>query len=245
MMKKLLPIFFLFFSCESLGEQTEYLDYESYVQEAWSAFSLSDYETSINLFNLAINQTNSSNFSDAYTGLGWAFMYKSNNLPGNFNQAERENLRENSSSYFEDAYDIDPTSGDILAGLTFLYNYDAEYQIYLYFNDNNYNVNNNNISNLLNKSLNISNSLIEDHNNYNFPYDDCIDLDNIRFLRSKMYLNLMNFNNNNSYLDLLINELNSINKFSCIDFTEFETISNLSEAIECINHISDFFNSCH
>ncbi len=246
MMKKLLPILFLFFSCESLGEQTEYLDYESYIQEAWSAFVLSDYETSINLFNLAINQTNSSDLSAAYSGLGWAYMYKSNNLPGTSNQEQRDIFRDNSFVYFNNAFDLDPNASDILAGLTFLHNYHAEQQIYLYFNDNNFNTNNNDIPDSLQKSLDVSNSLIASDNSYNFIYDDCIDIDNIRFLRSKIFLNLMSFNNDSShnYLESLINEINAINKFSCTDFTEFDSVINLGQAIECIGHISEFFNSC-
>ena len=252
MMKKLLPILFLFFSCESLGEQTEYLDYVSYIEEAWSAFELSDYETSINLFNLAINQTNSDDLSDAYSGLGWVYLYKSNNLPGIINDLERETLRENSFNYFKYAEDIDSdpisssTKNDIRAGLTFLYNYYAEYQMFLYFNDNNININKGDIVTSINESLYESQLLIQNDNFYNFLHDDCIDIDNIRFLRSKMYLNLMNFDNSNSnnYFDLLVNELNAINKFSCTDFTEFDNIINLGQAIECIGHISEFFNSC-
>ena len=84
---------------------------------------------------------------------------------------------------------------------------------------------------------------------YDFQFDPCVNMDNIRYLRAKTFLRL------NSYIglsdicieediciELMLNELNAITTYSC---SELETLSDIQEGIDCLNNLSSLLNSCH
>ena len=139
-MKKILFIIsmLIVFSCDQLEEQTEFLEYDKYMEEGWEAFQASDWETASYLFESGLNQT-SSNYSEAYSGLGWTYLYEANRLYGESNKLLRDELRSLAGDNFknaenEDKYDFDIWS-DILAGMTYIYSYKADSVLYMYYND--------------------------------------------------------------------------------------------------------------
>ena len=63
--------------CNTLSENSEYLDYNDYMKEGWIAFQESEWDIAIDLFNIGLIQE-STDYSEAYSGLGWTYLYKAN-----------------------------------------------------------------------------------------------------------------------------------------------------------------------
>mgnify|MGYP001265244661 FL=1 len=245
----------LIFSCEKLEEQTEFLEYDNYMENGWIAFQASDWDIAMDLFNIGLSQA-SSNYSEAYSGLGWTYLYQANRLYGESNRSVRDTLRAKAEISFlnaeeEDKYDWDIWS-DILAGNTYINSYKADYAWYMFYNDDDFQFDPSLESDMIDyseKTIKKSNDLFDFDSEYDFQFDPCVNMDNIRYLRAKTFLRL------NSYIglsdicieediciELMLNELNAITTYSC---SELETLSDIQEGIDCLNNLSSLLNSCH
>ena len=258
-MKKILCIglTLIIFSCEELTEETAFLDYENYMNEAWIAFQTSEWDISTDLFNIGLSLEPNER-SEALCGLGWTYIYKANSLVGEANRGIRDSIRAMAGDIFINAYiEEDETPyhfdiyADLLAGLTYIYNYKADSVWFMYFNDNDSQFDpilEDLMGEYSNDAINISNDLIDfqyeyfDANEYNFKYDICFNFDNIRYIRAKTYLRLFSINNEIQELELMLDELNSITSYSC---SELDVLINLEEGIDCLNSLSNIFNSCN
>ncbi len=228
-------------SCSKLEEQSEYLEYDNYMKNGWIAFQASDWEIAADLFNIGLNQV-SSNYSEAYSGLGWTYLYQANKLYGESNRTIRETLRTMAENSFinaekEEKYDWDIWS-DILVGNAYIYSYKADKALYTFYNDNDFQNDSSFYFLMLDFSdLTISktDSLIAFDIEYDFQFDPCLNLDNVRYLRAKTFLRL------NKIEDMLI-ELNSINTYSC---SGIDTLVNIDQGIDCLNNLSNLLTNCH
>ena len=246
-MKKILFIILtlIIFSCEKLEEQTEFLEYENYMQNGWIAFQSSEWDIALDLFNIGLNQA-SSNHSEAYSGLGWTYLYKANRLYGLENQISRDSLRSLAGINFinaeiETKYDFDIWS-DILAGITYIYSYKADSVWYKYYNDSDFQFDSYLESQMVEFSemaINKSDELFEFEASldslYDFQFDSCVNRDNIRYLRAKTFLRL-------NQIEKMLDELNLITTYQCLDI---DTLSSIEQGIDCLNNLSNLLISCH
>ena len=169
----------LLLSCDELAEQSALLSYEDYMVEGWFAFQSDQWDIAAQLFKNGLDQS-SSNYSEAYAGLGWTFLYKANSLPGESYLSSRDSLRYMANINFYEAFDENPYNIqvwlDVLAGLTYMNSYYADSLSSFIYNDNG----NQNLFNFMEThSLNVlqfSDELIElsDDNDYSFQHDSCM-----------------------------------------------------------------------
>jgi len=232
------------FSCVKLEEETEFLEYDSYMKEGWEAFQASKWDVASDLFNIGLNQA-SSNYSEAYSGLGWTYLYQANRLYGELNKSFREELRalagiSFSNAQIETKYDFDIWS-DILAGMTYIYSYRADSAWYMYYNDIDFQFDSNLEDEMIyysQETINKSNELFEFESSldslYNFQFDSCVNRDNIRYLRAKTFLRL-------GQIDDMLIELNTITTYNC---SEIDTLVSLEQGIDCLNNLSNSIASC-
>jgi len=102
----LIILFFFLFACEELEEQTAPLSGIFYVFEGWNEFMVQDYDRAKELFSatLLADEGSETNYYDyAYVGLGWTAIYKANINQGINNRPLRENLRTEAINHFESA----------------------------------------------------------------------------------------------------------------------------------------------
>ena len=214
-------ILLLLLSCEELEEQTTPLSGLFYVTEGWDMFMAQDYDRAKELFSatLIADEGNETSYDDyAYSGLGWTAIYKANVNPGSENESLRKNLRLEAIDYFELgslAFEERLSSGilsssdsilysNIMAGKVFSKGYIAleksvEYYTVVGLNEDDW-------LDALSFSQSViteSDTLIDIFSNYNFKYDEDIDIDDIRFLRSQSYLRLNDYENAANEINLM------------------------------------------
>ena len=234
----------IIFSCEKLEEQTEFLEYDNYMKDGWIAFQASEWDIASDLFNIGLNQA-SSNHSEAYSGLGWTYLYKANRSYGESNKSLRDSLRSLAGISFYNAeietkYDFDIWS-DILAGMTYIYSYRADSAWYMYYNDIDFQFDTNLEDEMIyysQKTINKSDELFEFESSldslYDFQFDSCVNRDNIRYLRAKTFLRL-------DQIDNMLIELNTITTYDC---SEVDTLISIEQGIDCLNRLSNSIISC-
>ena len=217
-------ILLLLLSCEELEEQTTPLSGLFYVIEGWDMFMAQDYDRAKELFSatLIADQGNETSYYDyAYSGLGWTAIYKANVNPGLENESLRKNLRLEAIDYFalgSLAFQERLSSGslsssdsilysNIMAGKVFNIGYLALEKSVDYYSDG---YNEDDWLDALSYSqlvINESDLLIDIFSNYNFKYDEDIDIDDIRFLRSQSYLRLNDYENAANEINLMNQDL--------------------------------------
>ncbi len=212
-MKKIFIILILFlFACEELEEQTTPLSGIFYVFEGWNKFMEQDYDRAKELFSatLLADEGSETNYYDhAYAGLGWTAIYKANVNPGIDNRTLRENLRKEAINHFQSASDgveVRLLAGDmsrldsllyanVMAGVVFNTGYlalDKAMEYYSYGSDDSV------WDAALSYSDSViaySDSLLSTFEDYDFEYDENINVEDIRLLRAHTYIRLSKFEN--------------------------------------------------
>ena len=85
------------------------------------------------------------------------------------------------------------------------------------------------------KTIEKSENLFDFDSEYDFQFDPCVNIDNIRYLRAKTFLRL-------DQIDQMLSELNLITTYSC---SELDTLSDIQQGIDCLNNLSSLLTSCH
>ena len=227
----------ILFSCEELEEQTTPLSGIFYVFEGWNEFMNKDYERAKELFSatLLADQNSETNYYDyAYAGLGWTAIYKANINPGVENRTLRENLRSEAINHFNSAelgiqIRLDSSNmnqldsllyANIIAGKIFNTSYlsiDKAMEFYSDGSDDLVWLDALNYSQLV---ISESDILLEVFSDYNFEYDESINVEDIRIVRAQSFIRLGDFAS-------AVNEIEFINSLDC----------NLSQIsiIECLH----------
>ena len=249
-MKKILFIMLtlIIFSCEDISEKITNYSYLEYMEDGWEAFVYKEWDLGKEIFNIGLLQ-DSENYSEAYSGLGWIYLFEANTLPGQPNKSKRDSLRNLSAINFDLAYseglDENNSWSNILSGKAFLLNFKSDSLLAEYYN-------NIFIDNTLwdmmidnaNDAISLTDQLLALNSNYNFypyiplddfEYDLCINKNKIRILRSQLYFKLENYSNVYDELSLLTDS------FVCPDGTP----SNMQEAIYCISYVSNLLSDCN
>ena len=141
-MKKILFIYIiLLFSCEELTESSDFLAFQFYMDEGWIAFQADSMLIASDLFNTGLTLPGENNYSEAYTGLGWTYMYNANSTPGELSNSFRDSLRMLAKENFITAIEINTFKlprqvyADALAGMAYVYSYLADTSIASSFNN--------------------------------------------------------------------------------------------------------------
>ena len=249
-MKKILFIMLtlIIFSCEDISEKITNYSYLEYMEDGWEAFVYKEWDLGKEIFNIGLLQ-DSENYSEAYSGLGWIYLFEANTLPGQPNKSKRDSLRNLSAINFDLAYseglDENNSWSNILSGKAFLLNFKSDSLLAEYYN-------NIFIDNTLwdmmienaNDAISLTDQLLALNSNYNFypyiplddfEYDLCINKNKIRILRSQLYFKLENYSNVYDELSLLTDS------FVCPDGTP----SNMQDAIYCISYVSNLLSDCN
>ena len=249
-MKKILFIMLtlIIFSCEDISEKITNYSYLEYMEDGWEAFVYKEWDLGKEIFNIGLLQ-DSENYSEAYSGLGWIYLFEANTLPGQPNKSKRDSLRNLSEINFDLAYseglDENNSWSNILSGKAFLLNFKSDSLLAEYYN-------NIFIDNTLwdmmienaNDAISLTDQLLALNSNYNFypyiplddfEYDLCINKNKIRILRSQLYFKLENYSNVYDELSLLTDS------FVCPDGTP----SIMQEAIYCISYVSNLLSDCN
>ena len=249
-MKKILFIVLtlIIFSCEDISEKITNYSYLEYMEDGWEAFVYKEWDLGKEIFNIGLLQ-DSENYSEAYSGLGWIYLFEANTLPGQPNKSKRDSLRNLSAINFDLAYseglDENNSWSNILSGKAFLLNFKSDSLLAEYYN-------NIFIDNTLwdmmienaNDAISLTDQLLALNSNYNFhpyiplddfEYDLCINKNKIRILRSQLYFKLENYSNVYDELSLLTDS------FVCPDGTP----SNMQDAIYCISYVSNLLSDCN
>ena len=240
-----LPIF----SCEDISEQESNYTYQQYMEDGWEAFVYKEWGLGKLAFNIGLLQE-SENYSEAYSGLGWIYLFQANAMPGELNADYRTVLRDSSSMYFNLAYNqgMDNTASwsDVLAGMAFMYNYKSDSLLFEYYN-NIYTDNSlwDQMIEYSNEAISISDDLLLLNANYNFypyiPLDDeaeynlCINKNNMRILRSLLFFNIEDYSN------VLVELAQLTDEYVCPNGNP-ETIQ---DAIYCMGIISNQLFQCN
>lgn len=233
-MKHIYIILILFmFACEELEEQTTPLSGIFYVFEGWNAFMEQDYDRAKELFSatLLADEGSETNYYDyAYAGLGWTAIYKANVNPGINNRTLRENLRSESIDHFKSAdtgVNLRLVTGNmssldsllyanVMAGKIFNTSYLALNKAIEFYSDGS-------DTTVWNDALNYSQLVIRDSDtllykfaDYDFEYDENINMNDIKLLRAQSYIRL-------GYIDSAKVEIESSDEFFC-DWDEISVI---------------------
>ena len=213
-MKKFCLFIILIFACGGVDKQI--IGYKEIVQSAWEFFSDEEYEQARTEFTNALDYDVLNNIAEAYIGIGWCNLYIANQFT-NLNDSETRNvLRNIASNYFTlaqtkdtEAEATDKISNELKAimsaGLVFVYDYKLlKFNDIYYNNTGEYNVecyDNNSLDEFRSKCIipvvkdivSESNRLIEYQDNFEFPYDSSINIDDIRFIRAKLAFSYEDF----------------------------------------------------
>ena len=212
-MKKIFIILILFlFACEELEEQTTPLSGIFYVFEGWNKFMEQDYDRAKELFSatLLADEDSETNYYDyAYAGLGWTAIYKANVNPGIDNRTLRENLRTEAINHFQSASDgveVRLLAGDmsrldsllyanVMAGVVFNTGYLALDKAMEYYSDGSDDSVWDAALSYSDSVIAYSDSLLSTFEDYDFEYDENINVEDIRLLRAHTYIRLSKFEN--------------------------------------------------
>ena len=224
------------FGCEELEEQTTPLSGIFYVFEGWNAFMEQDYDRAKELFlaTLLADEGSETNYYDyAYAGLGWTAIYKANVNPGINNRTLRENLRSEAIDHFasadagvqlrldaENMNNLDSLLyANVMAGRIFNTSYLALDKAMEFYSDGS-------DDSVWNEALDYSQLVITDSDtllykfaDYDFEYDENINVNDIRLLRAQSYIRLGDFDSAKVEVELnteLICDWNEISVVQCL-----------------------------
>jgi|TARA_B110001454_G_scaffold214908_1_gene235449 hypothetical protein len=224
------------FGCEELEEQTTPLSGIFYVFEGWNAFMEQDYDRAKELFSatLLADEGSETNYYDyAYAGLGWTAIYKANVNPGINNRTLRENLRSEAIDHFasadagvqlrldaENMNNLDSLLyANVMAGRIFNTSYLALDKAMEFYSDGS-------DDSVWNEALDYSQLVITDSDtllykfaDYDFEYDENINVNDIRLLRAQSYIRLGDFDSAKVEIELnteLICDWNEISVVQCL-----------------------------
>ena len=224
------------FGCEELEEQTTPLSGIFYVFEGWNAFMEQDYDRAKELFSatLLADEGSETNYYDyAYAGLGWTAIYKANVNPGINNRTLRENLRSEAIDHFasadagvqlrldaENMNNLDSLLyANVMAGRIFNTSYLALDKAMEFYSDGS-------DDSVWNEALDYSQLVITDSDtllykfaDYDFEYDENINVNDIRLLRAQSYIRLGDFDSAKVEVELnteLICDWNEISVVQCL-----------------------------
>ena len=237
-MKKIFTLLILFlFSCEELEEQTTPLSGNFYVFEGWNEFMAQDYDRAKEYFlaTLLVDEVSDSNYSAyAYSGLGWTAIYKANVNPGINNMALRDSLRTEGIDYFDSALSIieDTTIvgiidslqsslmyANVLAGVVFHTSYLAIDKAMEFYSDGSNDLVWKEALNYSQLVISSSDSLLSIFADYDFEYDENINVEDIRLLRAQSYIRLSDFDNAAIEIQMITNldcDLSQISVVECL-----------------------------
>ena len=208
------------FGCEELEEQTTPLSGIFYVFEGWNAFMEQDYDRAKELFSatLLADEGSETNYYDyAYAGLGWTAIYKANVNPGINNRTLRENLRSEAIDHFasadagvqlrldaENMNNLDSLLyANVMAGRIFNTSYLALDKAMEFYSDGS-------DDSVWNEALDYSQLVITDSDtllykfaDYDFEYDENINVNDIRLLRAQSYIRLGDFDSAKVEIELI------------------------------------------
>ena len=207
-------------SCDDLEEHTGPHSEMYYVWSGWDEFMAQDYDQAKEFFlaTLLVDEGSESNYSAyAYSGLGWTAIYKANVNLGIDNRTLREDLRDSSIYYFESALTIimdtliieeDTTIvekieddddlemyANVLAGVVFNTSYLAIDKAMEFYSDGSDSLAWNEALNYSQLVISSSDSLLSTFADYDFKYDENINVEDIRLLRAHTYIRLSKFEN--------------------------------------------------
>jgi len=224
------------FSCDELEEQTTPLSGIFYIFEGWNEFMAQDYDRAQELISatLLADEGSETNYYDyAYAGLGWTAIYKANVNPGINNRTLRENLRSEAMDHFQSAserVEARIVAGDmisldsllyanVLAGKFFNISYLALDKAMEFYSDGS-------DDSVWDEALNYSQLVITDSEillekfpDYDFEYDENIDVNDVRLLRAQCYIRLGDFESAKIEIDLnidLICDWDEISVVACL-----------------------------
>ena len=203
-MKKLFFIIIFIFACGDVGEQK--IGYIEIVENAWTLFSTGEYEQAKTEFTNALDYQVLNNIAGAYIGIGWCNLYIANEFTDISSITIRNELRDIAYNSFVTAQDIDDDETEkisdelnaiLSAGLVFVYDYRLLDYNDQYFNSDCPECNESSSCNLegfrsnciipiAKNIVNKSNQLIGYQENFEFPYDYSINIDDIRFIRARL-----------------------------------------------------------
>ena len=249
-MKKILFIVLtlIIFSCEDISEKITNYSYLEYMDDGWEAFVYKEWELGKEIFNVGLMQE-SDNYSEAYSGLGWIYLYESNIMPGDINKGTRDSLRNLSSINFNLAYQEGISNNiawsNILSGRAFLYNYKSDSLLSEYYNNI---FIDNSLWDLMienaNEAIDLTDELLSINLDFNFypyiplddfEYDLCINKNNIRILRSQLFFKVENYSN-------VYNELSELtDEYVCPNGIP----NNMQDAIYCMSYVSNLLFDCN
>jgi hypothetical protein len=237
-MKKIYIILILvIFACEELEEQTTPLSGIFYVFEGWDSFMEQDYDRAQELFSatLLADEGSETNYYDyAYAGLGWTAIYKANVNPGIGKRTLRETLRTEAIDHFESAdagVQLRLIAGgmssldsllyaNVMAGKIFNTSYLALDKAMEFYTDGSDDSVWDEVISYSEDVITESQILLEIFDDYDFEYDENINVDDIRLLRAQSYIRLSDFESAEI-------EIGLIESLDC----NFDEIS----AIECLH----------
>jgi len=220
-MKNILIVLILFiFACEELEEQTTPLSGIYYVFEGWDKFMDQDYDRAKELFSatLLADEDSEINYYDyAHVGLGWTAIYKANVNPGVDKRALRETLRTEAIDHFESAdagVQLRLIAGgmssldsllyaNLMAGKIFNTSYLALDKAMEFYTDGSDDSVWDEVISYSQDVITSSQMLLEIFDDYDFEYDENIDVDDIRLLRAQSYIRLGAFNIAETEIDLI------------------------------------------
>ena len=236
-MKKIYLVLILFiFSCEKLEEQTTPLSGIFYVFEGWNEFMAQDYDRAQELFSatLLADQGSETNYYDyAYAGLGWTAIYKANVNPGINNRTLRQNLRTEAIGHFQSAFqgvearilagDMNKSDSllyaNVMAGKIFNTSYLALDKAMEYYSDGS-------DDSVWAEALEYSELVITDSDillekfiDYDFEYDEKINVDDVRLLRAQSFIRLSDFESAANEIGLITDidcDLSQISELECL-----------------------------
>lgn len=221
-MKKIIFILIFFMACGDIGEQK--IGYVEIVENAWSLFSDGDYQSARTEFTNALDYKVLNNISEAYIGIGWCNLYIANEFTDLTNTSSRNALRDLGFNNFENAQENNDESLDkisnelnaiLSAGFVFVYDYQLLDFNDQYFNEEDFicGSNGNEYDDIdefrrdciIPKVIDIiieSERLFSFQENFEFPYDNTINSDDIHFIRARLAYSFNDFTS----LEFLNNE---------------------------------------
>ena len=238
----------IIFSCEDISEKITNYSYLEYMEDGWEAFVYKEFELGKEIFNVGLLQ-DSDNYSEAYSGLAWIYLFESNMMPGEINKTFRDSLRNLSAINFNLAYSEgkynDTSWSNVLSGKAILSNYKADSLLAEYHNNI---FIDNSLWDLMiesaNSAIDFTDELLVLNQNYDFypylPLDDfeynlCINKNYIRILRSQLFFKIENYNN-------VFDELSQLSdEYMCPNGVP----NNMQDAIYCMSYASNLLFDCN
>jgi len=233
----------LFISCEELQESSNFLEYDYYMENGWEAFQIENWDLAIELFNTGLGSSTSSKYTEAYTGLGWTYLYHANTKPGINNVSLRDSLRLLAEENFQEAksegWHGNDVWGNTLAGMIFIYSHIADTAIASYYNNDGqdqllWDIMEEYSSKTITESDELLDFYLDLDKDFDFEYDLCVNVDNIRIIRARTFLRLGDF-------ESMLFELNNLSTYLLCE----ANLQSIEEGLNCLANLSSYLSTCN